>query len=660
MGICKDCLTRHATFIFFYEVNLDNKVKDLLNSLLMAIEAEREEERNFHINEIKRLSPIEREKKGRALVGLKKQKPTMTITGDYLYRFRKRDRSDFPDFEFSTGDQVIISQYDPLDALNPSGVVYEIGKNYIVVQTSSNLTGGGGRPYRLDLFVNDLTYQRMQTAINLAKSPGSTLIQTILSGAYSANTKSSFSKMPSLNEKQTQGVDYALSCNGFYVIQGPPGTGKTYMGAHLVRELIDSGKRVLISADSNAAVDNLIKKCLDLGIEPLRVGHPIRVNSDLKKYTLDYRVVGHALSLEIQDIEAEIEKYKDRLRELDKPKQKDLRGYSYEEVMNMIKRNQSGRGISKRTLRSMKPYVKTQLKIQGFYDKIKELKQEITDKLMSEAKLVAATNSTCGSELFDNYRFDFNIIDEASQASIPSSLIPIQRADRFVLIGDHFQLPPVVISREAVRLGLSRSLMDYMAGLYPYQMTMLEVQYRMNREINDLVSGLFYSSKLKPHSTVTNRRLKLPRAYSTKPIEFIDVDGREGRRADTKSYFNRREAEVCRDIINSYIEAGLTPEQISVISPYRAQVEDLRAMIPEVEVDTVDAFQGRENDLVIISFVRSNDIDALGFLKDGRRLNVSLSRAKKKLILVGSKVLLSKDELYNSVISMVDYKKIER
>lgn len=634
---------------------MEKKVKDLLNSLLQAIEAEREEERNFHIKEIQELSSFEREEKGRALVSLKKKKKTMTLTGDYLYKFRKQNGEDFPELDFSTGDQVIISQYDPLDSMNPVGVVYEIGHNYIIVETNSILGGGGTRPYRLDLFVNDLTYQRIQAAVSLAKAPSSSFIQTILSGDYSANTKPSLEKIPSLNEKQSEGVDYSISCNGFYVVQGPPGTGKTYMGAHLIRELVKSGKKILISADSNAAVDNLIQKCLDLGIEPLRVGHPIRVNSELKEYTLDYQIAKHILADEISGIEREIDRQKDRLRELDKPKQKDLRGLSYIELMNLMKKNQSSRGISKRTLHSMKPYVKTQVRIQEYYEKIKELKNEIISELMNKAQVIAATNSTCGSELFDNHRFDFSIVDEASQASIPSALIPVQKADRFVLIGDHFQLPPIVISREAAELGLSESLMDYIVKLYPYQMTMLELQYRMNSEINDLVSKAFYFSKLVAHPRVKDIKLSVSGEKANDvPVEFIDVKGMEYRKKDTKSYRNKEEADVCVKIVEIYKNAGISNEDISIITPYRAQVEELRSRIEGVEIDTVDAFQGRENDLIIISFVRSNDRKSFGFLSDRRRLNVSLSRAKKKIIMIGNKDFLEQDSLYSFVIKKAE------
>lgn len=648
---------------------MQDHVKELLNSLLQAIECEREEERERHISEIKSLSPQMREMKGRALIGLKKRKPELTMLGDYIYSFYKKDKSDLPDTELGVGDEVVISQYDPLDAMNPTGIVYELGKNYIKVQCS-RLLKGGTRAYRLDLFVNDLTYQRMEQALSLAKTPAYHFFQEILSGNYAANTKPYPSRQlpKDLNEKQLEALEYSLSCNGFFSVQGPPGTGKTYLAARVVKVLIESGKKVLICADSNAAVDNFLRKCIEIGLDPLRVGHPIRVNQDLKPYTLDYRVIHHALFGGVYECEREIEKSKERLRELEKPSQGNLRGLSYQEVKGLLEKNQSARGISKRTLRSMRPYVKTALKIESLYEKIKEIKQDISAELLEKASLIASTNSTSASEVMEGIRFDFVIVDEASQCSIPSTLIPILKGDRFILMGDHFQLPPVVISQKAVEKGLDESLMDYLAKKYPYQICMLERQYRMNREISLLVSELFYSSKLLADESVRDRYLDLRKTgaqgekVNAEALEFLHVEGRDLIKSDSKSYYNVEEAEESVSLALAYLEAGLSAKEIAIITPYRAQVEYLRKLLSAseraslfegMEVDTVDAFQGREKDLVIISSVRANEENRLGFLSDKRRLNVSISRAKKKMILMGSERLLKTNPLYASVIERI-------
>lgn len=648
---------------------MQESVKDLLNSLLQAIECEREEERERHISEIKSLSPQMRELKGRALIHLKKRKPELTLIGDYIYTFQKRDNAQLPDTDMGVGDQVVISQYDPLDSTNPTGIVYEVGKHFIKVQTT-RLLKGVNRPYRLDLFVNDLTYQRMEQALSSAKSPANNFIQEILAGNYAASTKP-YENGPlpkDLNDKQMEALQYSLSCNGFYSVQGPPGTGKTYMAARIAKVLVNSGKKVLICADSNSAVDNFLKKCIEVGLDPVRIGHPIRVNQDLKPYSLDYRVLRHALFGNVFEYEKEIEKTKERLKELDKPDQKNLRGLSYQEVKVLLEKNQSARGISKRSLREMRPYIKTALKIEALYEKIKALKQEMSMEIVEKAEVIASTNSTAASEVLETMHFDFVIVDEASQCSIPSTLIPILKGDRFILTGDHFQLPPVVISREAVEKGLDESLMDYLAKKYPYQICMLEEQYRMNRDISKLVSDLFYSSKLLADHTVRDRYLRLPKNEVLSPyvnadaLEFLHVEGKDRLKLDTKSFYNMEEADFAVELASSYIRAGIRPTEIAIITPYRAQVEQIRRRVTSeehlqlfegIEVDTVDAFQGREKDLVIISSVRANEENSLGFLSDKRRLNVSISRAKKKMILLGSESLLKTNALYRSVIEKI-------
>lgn len=637
---------------------MEERVKNLVNSLLQAIDAEREEEKHIHTEEIKQLKPEDREKKGRCLIEMKKLKSKLVITGDFLYTFAKRNRAELPDIEISVGDQIIMSLYDPLDASNPTGVVYEIGKNYIVIQSSYELPNAGTRPYRLDLFVNDLTYIRMKDALLKLKKPNQGFLCTVLAGNYVPSAKVLGMDIEDLNEKQKASVEYSLSCNGFYLIQGPPGTGKTHASAKLIKSLVEAGKKVLISADSNAGVDNLIKKLVDNGIDPLRIGNPVRVNPELKQYSLDYRIARHILFRRIAEIEKEIADEKDRLQGLDKPSQKDMKGLKYAELMDLLDRNVTARGISKRTLREMRPFVKTQVKIEKLRAEIKKIREDITASLLNEAKVIAATCSGCGSDVLENTYFDFCVLDEASQASIPSSLIPILKAHRFILVGDHFQLPPVVISEEAKKMGLSLSLMDVLADLYPYQLTMLEVQYRMNKKISDLVSKSFYSSKLIADRSVAKGRLSLKSKPTSlvngKEIEVFDIEGREYRLTETASLYNPLEAEFCQKLVKAYVEAGVAESKISLITPYRAQVDYLRARIKNIEIDTVDAFQGRENDVIILGLVRSNRAGELGFLKDWRRLNVSISRAKKKLILVGSKSTLIRDELFANLFRSIE------
>ncbi|MCK8058675.1 MULTISPECIES: IGHMBP2 family helicase [unclassified Fusibacter] len=627
------------------------EVKDLLNRLLRSIDYERDEERERHLEEMKKLSGKAREYKGRAIVELKKKKIGRSLGGDYLYLFRKQRGGYLPDTEIGNGDQVIISQYDPLDVENPKGTVYEMSNTSITIAMSSQLSMSNTRPIRIDLFVNDITYMRMETALSNAKSHQYSRLHALLSGFYNANTKPFDYENNELNQMQVQGIRLALGNNGYYSIQGPPGTGKTYTAGYLIQRMVQTNHRVLITADSNAAVDNMIRKLVELGENPLRIGNPIRVNQDLKEYTLDYKVMQHALFNEIETIESKIDMEKEAQKHLDKPSMKYTRGLTHKEIMELIEKRQSARGIPKQALKEMKPWVKSQLTIDDLYDKLKEVRDEIRSQLISSHNIIATTNSTAGSELLLYDHFDWVIIDEAAQASIPSSLIPILKGERFVLLGDHFQLPPVVLNREAKELGLAESLMDYLAKKYPYQMTMLTVQYRMHQKINDLVSQLFYDGLVEPHNSVAHRKLD----FGKKVIECIHVEGDEQMQSDSKSYFNELEMSKVEKTIERLMAKGLTEDQIAVISPYKAQATQLRKrLLNRFEIDTVDAFQGREKDVVILSFVRSNEDERIGFLKDYRRLNVSISRAKKKLIMIGNFKTLKTDRLFREMLELVE------
>lgn len=629
---------------------MKDNVKQLLNNLLRAIEYEREEERERHIEEIKKLKGHERQAKGRAIINLKKKKAGRTIGGDWLFQFRRNDNHLLPDTQISIGDQVIISQYSPLDENNPTGFVYEMTNNNITVALGHPIKMSNSKPIRMDLFVNDVTFKRMEEALNYAKMPLNHRLHTLFEGQYQVNSVSHGFENDRLNEVQSQAVDYALGNNIFYSIQGPPGTGKTHTAAHLIEEILKHKGRILITADSNAAVDNLIRKLTELGLDPLRIGNPIRVNNDLKQHTLDYKIFEHLLYKEIIDLEGHVEEIKIIQSGMERPSMKHTRGVPYDKLLELANSNQTTRGIPKSALKEMKPWLKQQKKLDGLYEKIQSHRDEIQYELLQNHRIIATTNSTAGCELLQHESFDWLIMDEAAQASIPSAMIPLLKAKRFVLVGDHFQLPPVVLNREAMDLGLSQSLMDHLAWLYPYQLTRLRVQYRMHQQINDLVSRMFYNDDLIADEMVANRTL--PGDDSV--IELMHTVGEEFMHKDSKSYYNTKEMERVLQCVKALEKKGIKKEQIAIISPYKAQVQKLSKQLDEdIEVDTVDAFQGREKDVVIISFVRSNSEERIGFLQDFRRLNVSLSRAKSKLILIGNLATLSTNELYDEMLKLI-------
>ena len=631
---------------------MKEEVKSLINNLLRAIEYEREEERLRHIEEIKALKGYEREKKGRALINLRKKKIGRTIAGDYLYEFRKNDSKILPDTEITVGDQVIVSQYDPLNIINPTGTVYEMTNKVMVISLTKELKMSNTKPIRVDLFVNDTTFKRMEEALIYFKSPMFSKFHTLFSGNFSVNSSVSDVNIKNLNQSQLNAVRNSLENNIFYSVQGPPGTGKTYTASFLINEILKGDGRVLITADSNAAIDNLIRKLVDLDIDVLRIGNPIRVNSDLKKYTLDYKTLENVMYKDIELFEKEIEKYKEKQKKMERPNAKKTRGIPYDKLLELALTNRTSRGLSKKTIKSLRPWLKAQKKIDDLYDMIQKQKQEIQENLINSHRVIASTNSTSGSEILKYEKFDWLIMDEAAQASIPSSLIPMLKANRFVLIGDHFQLPPVVINTEAKKLGLSISLMDFLYQKYPYQLTLLNTQYRMNKTINKLVSEMFYSGKLKADKSIKNRIIK--NLKNENIIEIIDVKGHELIKKDSKSYYNNYEIDEVIKIVKRYRNLGISDDQIAIISPYKAQAVKINYLLEgDIEVDTVDSFQGREKDIVIISFVRANTKDRVGFLSDFRRLNVSISRAKSKLVLVGNFTTLKSEDLFRKMLNII-------
>jgi len=625
---------------------MERAVKDLINNLLRAIEYEREEERERHDYEMKNLTGEAREKKGRAIMGLKKRLLSKDISGNYLYNFKRREKIVT---EISVGDQVVISQNDPLLSSNPTGIVFETHNHHIIIALTKKLTLSSSGGLRVDLAVNDTTYKRMEDHLMKIKSPEYSQLHKIINGRYKVNAYDRGKDHEGLNGVQNTGVHLAYNNNGFYTIQGPPGTGKTYMAAHLIQALVKSGKKILITADSNGAVDHMMRHCIKLGLDPLRVGNPIRVNHDLKPYTLDYRVYRHVLYKDVLALEAAIDKTKLAQGEVKRPDAKDTRGYDYSELLGLIKNNQRGRGISKDQLKSMKPFLNLQKKIDESYDKIQMLRTAIQGELIEKHQIIACTNSTAGCDLLEGLHCDFLVMDEAAQASIPSAMIPISKVNRFVLIGDHFQLPPVVLNQEAKKLGLSMSLMDHLARLYPYFLTRLNVSYRMHQDINDLVSTMFYDQKLLADPSVAKRRV-----LDGPIIESYHVEGKEALLKDSKSYYNDKEIDRVKTLVQRLAQKGIKRDQIAIISPYKGQVRQLRKVLEGYEIDTVDAFQGREKDIVIISFVRSNPSNQLGFLNDFRRLNVSISRAKSKLILIGNLNLLRHNEMYDYMLDYID------
>ncbi|MGO9832222.1 MAG: AAA domain-containing protein [Myxococcaceae bacterium] len=437
-----------------------------------------------------------------------------------------------------------------------------------------------------------------------------------------------------LNAEQAEAAALALTARDVFCVQGPPGTGKSTVLARVAAESVRLGHTPLLcTAASNAAVDHLLSLCLQAGLRAVRIGHPARVGEGLQHAVLDVLVEAHP----------------------DRQLAKGLFDEAYALLGHA--RKQRARGRSRERFANARS---AQAEAKGLLAEARALERKAVDAVLGRAQVLCATLTALGAPPLSRMRFPLALIDEATQATEPLTLLAFLRADRVLLAGDHRQLPPTVLSEEAVQGGLARSLFERLVDTHGVAVhRMLAEQYRMNDELMSLVSGPFYQGALRAHPSVAQRTLADVLASGASvdapPFLFLDTAGKgfdEAQAARSESYDNPGEAALVAARARALLGAGLSPEALAVITPYRGQASLLQAALAGsgVEVDTVDAFQGREADAVLVSCVRSNPEGRLGFLQDLRRMNVALSRARRHLFLVGDSATLGRHPFYSALV----------
>ncbi|ACX72205.1 DNA helicase [Methanocaldococcus vulcanius M7] len=627
------------------------KFKDL-------IEIERRCEMDFHKNEIIRLGK-KRENVGRAILNLKGKFLGESL-GCTLVRFGRKKPFKT---EISPGDVVLISREDPLKSDLYANVI-SVGKNFIDVAFDEDVPKWVYKDrVRIDLYVNDITFKRMKEALREFAKRKNKLIYIILGLERPEKPLREDIKIKfyddKLNDSQKLAVKRAVLSKDLYLIHGPPGTGKTRTLTEVIVQEVNFNKhKVLATADSNTAADNileyLVKKYPDLKV--VRVGHPTRISKDLIEHSLPYLIENHEKYQEVLSLKERIKQIKEERDKFLKPSPRWRRGMSDEQILKISKKKKSYRGIPKEKIISMAEWITKNKKIQKIIRNLDDLTEKIINEILSEADVVVSTNSMAGSDVLKDWEFDVVVIDEGSQAMEPSCLIPIVKGNKLIMAGDHKQLPPTVLSENKE---LKKTLFERLIKKYPDFSSILEIQYRMNEKIMEFPNRMFYDNKLKADESVKNITLldlvkeeeieETDKSIVNKiPVQFINVEGKERRDKESYSYYNIEEAEQVFDIVKKLLKYRIP---ISVITPYDAQVRYLRSMFEEnnidVEVNTVDGFQGRENETIVISFVRT---EKFGFLKDLRRLNVAITRPKRKLVLIGNENLLKQDKIYNEMI----------
>ena len=631
-------------------------MKKYIKNLIRLINYEREAEIDLMTREISSMSGKKREELGRAINKVKGKNLGMEL-GSQIVQF---GRSEIIDTEISVGDMVLISTHNPLKS-DLTGTVTERGARFIKVAFDKRVPRWAlKKTVRIDLYANDITFRRMEDNLNSLSLKGKNALEYILN---KRNPKPSQNKPyisfidSSLNDSQKKAIYESLASENFFLIHGPFGTGKTRTLVELIAQETRQNHKVLATAESNAAVDNILERLMENDkLKLTRLGHPLRVSKHNITQTLAYKVENHKLNEKIKRIHKKIDKLIGRRNVYTKPSPRYRRGYSDHEILFNASKGKGGRGISSDKMKSMAAWIEINQEIDEAYDEIERIENKMIRDIIDESNVILATNSSAALEAISGVKFDVAVIDEASQATIPSVLIPIAKAHRFILAGDHKQLPPTIISDKAE--GFEKTLFEELIKLYPFKSQILNVQYRMNSLLMKFPNQEFYDNNLKSDASVDNITINeiIKSKTHEEALLFIDTskvkNNYEKHLKDSKSIVNRLEAEISVNIAQDYINAGVETDDIGIISPYADQVKMIQDMC-DVEVKSVDGFQGREKEIIIISTVRSNDGGNIGFLKDLRRLNVAITRAKRKLIIIGNADTLSSDETYERLIEFV-------
>ena len=438
--------------------------------------------------------------------------------------------------------------------------------------------------------------------------------------------------LPWLNATQQHAVNEVLRAKDVAIVHGPPGTGKTTTLVESINETLARESQVLVCAQSNMAVDWISEQLVDRGINVLRIGNPTRVNDKMLGFTYERRFEAHPDYSQLWAIRKAI-------REL--RMQRKGRTENWHQKMDRLR------------------------------SRATELEISINADLFGQARVIASTLVGASNKILDGQHYSTLFIDEAAQALEPACWIAIRRANRVILAGDHCQLPPTVKSIAALKAGLGKTLMERIVDSKPEVVTLLDTQYRMNEEIMRFSSSWFYDGKVKADPITAHRGIL---DYDT-PIEWVDDVANDDETVgetfvgETFGRINKVEARQVMELLQAYFEKigkqRIIDESIDVgiISPYRAQVQYLRHLIKKetffkpfrhlLSVNTVDGFQGQERDVIIVSLVRSNNDGQIGFLRDLRRMNVAMTRARSKLIIIGDHETLAHHEFYKKLYEYI-------
>ena len=537
-----------------------------------------------------------------------------------------------------------LKQASGIRFFNFTGAISYVDGNRMVVAIPEGHTlelQNAEAPVGVQLFFDETSYRIMFDALERVINAKGNRLAYLRDLFYSHQPAQTYTfesmRFPWLNTSQERAVNYVLRAKDVRVLHGPPGTGKTTTLVEAINETLKRETQVLVCAQSNTAVDWISEKLVDCGIPVLRIGNPTRVNDKMLSFTYERRFADHP----------------------DYPKLWQVR----------------------RTIREMRR--RRREKVEHFHQKLDRLKElavelevRINADIFGQVRVIASTLVGAGNKLLDGKRFGTLFIDEAAQALEAACWIPIRRASRVIFAGDHCQLPPTVKSLEALKGGLGKTLMERIVENKPECVSLLQVQYRMNDEIMQFSSDYFYHGQMKSAPEVAHRLIHEGDA----PILWFDtstIELGEDERDNFKEQFigesfgrvNKGEADLTLSLLQIYFQRigkqRILDDRIDVgiISPYRAQVQYLKRLIRKraffkpfkhlISVNTVDGFQGQERDVILISLVRANDKGQIGFLRDLRRMNVAITRARMKLFILGDATTMTRHPFYRRLFEYI-------
>ncbi len=611
----------------------------------VLLQMEYDEEKRAFQQQTETLGMLRRVKRGDAWMPLRVGKSYYNSLNQYCVElFRQSDNDIDHNFEFGRPVQFFVQREKGIQFFNSTGTVSFVDGDRMVVIVPDGfsvadlqITDG---QIGIQLFFDETSYRLMFDALERTMRAKGRL--AYLRDLFYSHQKAETFSFPDmgfsyLNETQQHAVNEVLRAKDVAIVHGPPGTGKTTTLVEAIYETLRRESQVLVCAQSNMAVDWISEKLVDRGLNVLRIGNPVRVDDKMLSFTYERRFEAHPDYPQLWSIRKAIRELRSQRKRTD----------NWHQKMDRLK------------------------------SRATELEIRINAELFGEARVIACTLVGSANRLLDGMKFGTLFIDEAAQALEAACWIPIRRAGRVIFAGDHCQLPPTVKCYEALKGGLGRTLMERIAEQKPEVVTLLRIQYRMHEDIMRFSSDWFYHNQMIAAPEVKHRSildLDLPMTWiDTSEYSEKSDDADHSEKPSFHEEFvgesfgrvNKAEAELTLLSLQAYFELigkeRILSERLDVgiISPYRAQVQYLRQLIRKKEwikpfrmrisVNTVDGFQGQERDIIVISLVRSNEEGQIGFLRDLRRMNVAITRARMKVIILGNRNTLTHHPFYRKL-----------